>query len=193
MEVVKGSVRKIGQILSGQWMFWWGSPNGETVIFWRSVQITVLLYLVGQGVRSAFDAKCSTGCHLDIGGLWQDGTATATWVGAIFAAAWSSLFARFVADRNYLAGALNQMRTAQATGKIEDYKFLHLWQAGFIAEAYDLHLATSPVAGPVIYRLLTRPDCAPVREQVDSSTHLGTGDRQQLLEWLKAKGFGGAV
>jgi hypothetical protein len=179
--------RGVGRALTGEWMFGWGWPNGENVIFWRSVQITALLYLLGQWLRSLFDAGCSTGCHLDVGGLWQGGTTTATWLGAIFAAVWSSLFARFVSDRNYLAGVFNQIRSVQANGANPDHAtFLHLWQAGFIADAYDLHLATNPLFGPFIYRLLTDYD-GPVGTHVVNMTHLSEQDRDTLKDWLKTR------
>jgi hypothetical protein len=167
-------------------MFHWGSPNGENIIFWRSVQISILLYVLGQWLRSLVDAGCSAGCHATLGGLWQSGTAVVTWLGAIFAAAWSSLFARFVSDRNYLAGVVNQMRQAQMSRGEKEFDFLHLWQAGFIADAYDLHLATHPLFGPFILRLL-RDYHESVGTKVENHTNVGANGRAQLQKWLEAR------
>ena len=197
-------MKRFGRVLTGEWMFGWGCPNGENLIFWRSVWITTIFWLLGLWLRSWFNAGCPE-CQVDIGGLWQDGGATVPWLGAIFAAVWASLYARFASDRNYLAGVLNQIRNAQVgVAEVGMYMqtqagmkdseeasrvFMHLWQAGFVPDAYQLHLATDPLFGPFILRLLTTY-YRQVGAQVDTHTHVGKDGRVRLVKWLVDRGFG---
>lgn len=106
------------------------------------------------------------------------------WLGPIFAAVWASLYARFASDRSYLAGVFNQMRQTQVTGNEPDIVFMHLWQAGFIADALDLHLATHPLFGPFILRLL-KDYYEQVGAKVDNFTHIGKDGRERLQNWLE--------
>lgn len=65
--------------------------------------------------------------------------------GAIFAGAYTALYARFASQWSYLAGVYNQIMAAQvrvAPPDSEGRRALEFWKAGFIEDAEDLHLAT---------------------------------------------------
>jgi hypothetical protein len=103
----------IGRLFTGEWMFCGGRPNGGGVIFWRSAWITFFMYVLGLWLRSIFRAGCPA-CEPDIvhGLLHGNDDTVPTWPGAIFAAVWASLYARFASQWSYLAGVYNQIRQA---------------------------------------------------------------------------------
>lgn len=143
------------EFVSGEWMFRCGHPNGGTIIILRTVWVTAGIYLLGLGLRSYYNAGCPS-CHFDVGALWEDGVTTVPWLGAIFGAVYAALYARFASQWSYLAGVYNQIRQMLATWKPSDGNVDHLflWQAGFIEDALDLHLATKPMFATFIGRLL---------------------------------------
>lgn len=116
MHAPKTLHEQIGEILSGEWMFWRGRPNGGTVILWRSLQVALMLYLIGLWLRTLFDA--SWPWTLQVGALWHNGADTVPWFGALFAAVYAALYARFAAQWSYLAGVYNQLMQARTT--VED-------------------------------------------------------------------------
>jgi hypothetical protein len=147
-------------------MFWWGRPNGGTVIIWRSVQITLSIYLLGLTLRSFAKAGCpQSACHFDIGGLLNQAGIedTVPWLGAIFAAVWAALYARFSSQWTYLANVYNQIKQTLVTmdnlselpkNDPDRAEQLRLWRAGFVEDALDLHLATKPMFATFVKRTL---------------------------------------
>ena len=171
-------------------MFRWGCPNGGTIIICRSVQITIMMYLLGLVLRSLFNAAWPW--HFDFGALWQNGAETVPWLGAIFAAVYVALYARFASQWSYLAGEYNQIRQTLATWKDptkDNANHLNLWRAGFIEDALDLHLATKPMFGPYLLRMLDVNDdeMQYIREKFDHITHKGKERRERLHEQLKKR------
>ena len=116
-----------------------------------------LLSALGLGLRSYFKAGCpGASCDFHIGALWENGAETVPWLGAIFGGVYAALYARFASQWGYLAGVFNQIRQMLATWKPGggNVDHLFLWQAGFIEDALDLHLATKPMFATFIGRLL---------------------------------------
>jgi hypothetical protein len=167
--------------------------NGGGVIFWRSVWITVLFLLpLGLWLQSVAKAGCPK-CHPAPGVLLEIAKTTDTvpWLGAIFAAVWAALYARFASQWTYLAGVYNQMREAQATRLRElqpdANEHLLLWRAGFVEDALDLHLATKPIFGTFIQRLLQYPE---IVARFDEYSDGGQQKRRERLEKQLRKRFG---
>jgi hypothetical protein len=74
---------------------------------------------------------------------------TAQVFGALFAAVYAGLYARFSSQWSYLANVYNQIKAAESRGGC-DASRLAEWKAGFIEDAQDLHLALKPLFASVI-------------------------------------------
>jgi hypothetical protein len=190
--------RFIWEGLTGEWMFWCGRPNGGGVIFFRSVWISVILYVIGLALRSFFKAGCATrGCNLDWCALLDDDHAeTVPWLGAIFAAVWAALYARFSSQWSYLAGVYNTLRQTLVGLKDLDHlrtvsdgraNQLDLWRAGFVEDALDVHLATKSIFGPFILRTIWGKYADRVPGTFDANTHDGKERRLWLQDQLKER------
>src|SRR5690606_21750544 len=86
---------------------------------------------------------------------------TIPWFGAIFAGVYVALYSRFASQWNYVASLYNQiMQTAvqHPPNGITHESALRLWQAAFIEDAEDLHLATKPMFSSVIRSMLAKPE-----------------------------------
>lgn len=134
-------------------------PNGGTAVLIRSAIISFGLYLVAIALKS----------RIAPGATWQfDMTAlrvviadTIPWFGAIFAGVYVALYSRFASQWNYLASLYNQiMQTAvqNPPSGISSESALRLWQAGFIEDAEDLHLAGKPMFASVIRSMLAKSE-----------------------------------
>jgi hypothetical protein len=174
---------KFWSAVTGEWMFRWGCPNGGTIILCRSLQVTVILYVIASWLRSLFNAAWPW--HPDFGFLWHNGAATVPWLGAIFAAVYAALYARFASQWSYLAGVYNQMRQTLVTTKEPDRDHLLMWRAAFIEDALDLHLATKAMVAPFLLRMLDMP---PVAAKFDDYTVNGEKRREQLEDRLRKRG-----
>jgi hypothetical protein len=174
---------KFWSAVTGEWMFGWGHPNGGTIILCRSLWVTLLLYVIASWLRSLFNATLPW--DFDPGFLWHNGAATVPWLGAIFAAVYAALYARFASQWSYLAGVYNQMRQTLVTTKEPDRDHLVMWRAAFIEDALDLHLATKPMFRPFLLRMLDMP---PVADKFDDYTVDGKERREQLEERLRKRG-----
>jgi hypothetical protein len=177
------------EAITGEWWFWIGRPNGGTVIFFRTLQITAILYVIGLTLQSIL-LSCSGPCELDLSGPFQDIGNTVPWLGATFGAVYAALYARFASQWSYLAGVYNQMRqTLVNLRKLEDrdgaiHEHVLLWRAGFIEDALDLHLATKGMFGPFLRRLLEQDG---VRARFERFTFEGRERADWLAETLKDK------
>lgn len=134
-------------------------PNGGTAVLLRSILISAGLYLVAIGFKS----------RIAPGATWSFDSAafrslledTIPWFGAIFAGVYVALYSRFASQWNYVASLYNQiMQTAvqNPPSGITHESALRLWQAAFIEDAEDLHLATKPMFASVIRSMLARPE-----------------------------------
>jgi hypothetical protein len=171
---VKRALSCLFEFVSGEWMFRCGHPNGGTIIFLRSVWVSAIIYALALWLDSGADWAWGIDCRR----LQREITLHVPWLGAIFGAVYVALYARFASQWGYLAGLFNQIRQMLATWKPSDGNADHLflWQAGFIEDALDLHLATKPMFATFIGRLLDD------KYKDDGSTSLGPGPVALLLD-----------
>jgi hypothetical protein len=184
--------RRFWERLWGEWWFWSGRPNGGTVIFWRALQISLLVYLPALGLYSFLSAECPCGCHPSWTGFEHETAHTLPWMAAMFGAVWAGLYARFASQWGYLASAHKQLRATLVSlddltnlkeRDIERSRQLVLWRAEFVQDALDLHLAAKSMFGPFILRTLDDPGVA---HTFDTYTDAGAKQRRvRLQEELK--------
>jgi hypothetical protein len=81
---------------------------------------------------------------------------TIPWLGAIVGAVYVALYARFSSQWQYLAQLYNQLMEVGVMGKAGDINEVRLinWRAGFIEDAYCLHLACKPMFASAINEML---------------------------------------
>ena len=138
-------------------MFWRGRPNGGTIILGRSLQVALALYVIALWLRSLFNATWPW--TFDFGTLWHNGAETVPWLGAVFGAVYAALYARFSAQWSYLAGFANQlMETRSSTA--EPTSSITTWEAAFIEDAVNLHLAAKPMFSVLVWLLLADSEVA---------------------------------
>jgi len=78
---------------------------------------------------------------------------TLHWFGAIFASIYAALYTRFASQWSYLANLYNQIKQTEAQtahGGDEAKKYIEDWKAGFIEDAYELHLVGKPLFASII-------------------------------------------
>ena len=121
--------------------------NGSDVITLRSVLTALLVYAIALGIRNLVDPSRS--CSFSWAELGSQLTTTLPWFGAIFAAVYAGLYARFASQWTYLANVYNQIKAAECRGECDGLK-LAQWKAGFIEDAEDLHLACKPLFASVL-------------------------------------------
>ena len=140
--------------LSGEYLLT-TRPNGGTVVFLRSFQITLLLYspLAFLKYYSENQLNGDPSLREFAGAISQ----SIPWLGAIFAAAYATFYSRFAAQWSYLANLYNQIMGASVS--ISNFDRAHseelkLWKAAFIEDAQDLHLARKPMFKHLIASVL---------------------------------------
>jgi hypothetical protein len=150
-------------------------PNSGGVVVARSAWLAgvLLLLYIGVSTRLQPDATWSFSAEslrLQLAENLRLG-------GAIFAAAYAALYARFASQWLYLAGLYNQIMATQVRegAKLDDVgqKKLALWKAGFIEDAVAVHLATKPMYAAVIVGMLE--DSVVRAAYVSSTVHGETG------------------
>ncbi len=144
--------------LSGEWLLH-NRANGGTIVMLRAVWIAQLCYLAGIVLSEAVRP----------GTLWEfslealRNAAVSNWPVAVgsFAAAYTALYARFASQWAYLAGVYNQIMAAKVRGiqqtDVDVVRALQYWEAGFIEDAEELHLATKPMFAGVVMSFLEDP------------------------------------
>ncbi len=145
--------RRLLSFFSGEFVLT-NRANGGGAVLGRSLWVTCWLYLPALGLYSftSEGAVLEFSWHyfrLDIG-------KTLTWFGAIFAASYVALYARFSAQWNYLAGLYNQQMQAYLSLPEDrlNSKTMWNWKAAFVEDAYELHLATKPLFAVAVKQLL---------------------------------------
>jgi hypothetical protein len=177
------------EFVSGEKLFdWLKKPNGGTIIFLRSVWVSVIIYAVALLLHTGSYAEWTWEfwkwpCHIDFRQLKKDIADTVTWLGAIFAGVYVALYARFAAQWSYLAGEYNQIRQTLVTTKEPDPDHLLLWRAAFIEDALDLHLATKPMFARYLKRMLH--DYPEIANKFDSFAVDGPKRRRWLEKQLE--------
>jgi hypothetical protein len=134
-------------------------PNGGTAVLIRSGIISLGLYFAAIAIKSRIVPGATW--HFDLTQLRLIVADTIPWFGAIFAGVYVALYSRFASQWNYLASLYNQiMQTAvqNPPAGVTNETALRLWQAGFIEDAEDLHLAGKPMFASVIRSMLAKPE-----------------------------------
>lgn len=127
--------------------------NGGTIILVRAFLTALLLYALAIAFKHGVDPmRTSEFSWLE---LRLELSRSFQWFGAIFAAVYVALYARFAAQWTYLANLYNQIKQAEARAaeKGNDAAVaqkLCEWKAGFLEDAEVLHLSTKPVFASVI-------------------------------------------
>jgi hypothetical protein len=146
------------RLLSCEFVLKW-IPNGGTAVLIRSVFISLGVYLI----TIAFKSRITPGAtwHFDPSSFRALVGETIPWFGAIFAGVYVALYSRFASQWNYLASLYNQIMQAAVENPPEGVSresALRIWQAGFIEDAEDLHLAGKPMFASIIQSMLAKPE-----------------------------------
>jgi len=126
--------------------------NGGTIIFTRALMTSTILY--GAAIIFSEVLDPASQMRFSVVALRTALKATLPWWAGIFAAVYAALYARFASQWTYLAGLYNQIKTAEArtaefpASKARDV--ITSWQAGFIEDADELHLALKPMYAALI-------------------------------------------
>jgi hypothetical protein len=179
IEIAKNMGKKVFDFMtsfvSAEYIVNW-LPNGGTAILVRTMICTLLIFLLSIGIydylnpcsRFAFDKSEFSWIVAD----------KFEWIGAIFVAIYIALYTRYSAQWSYLANLYNQIMLAksqQIRPEAKKYKTVNYskdtplrslnlteqafarWQAGFIADAFELHLAHKDMFKSVIIGMLDLP------------------------------------
>ncbi len=143
-----GAWSKLVKFLTSEWLLERDNlPNGGSVILLRAFLASLYIFFGVLAFRNGLDPERSWTFDLDE--LLAQVIATPHWFGAIFAASYAGLYARFASQWKYLAHVYNQIKAAQlANGSPVDA--LAEWKAGFLEDADVLHLATKPIFASII-------------------------------------------
>jgi hypothetical protein len=71
---------------------------------------------------------------------------------------YTALYARFASQWNYLANLYNQMMQVGVSAEHIQRDKMARWKAGFVEDAYSLHLAQKPMFAEVVAHLLVDPE-----------------------------------
>ena len=159
--------------LSGEWILN-GRANGGLVIVLRTAWVSCLLYAFALMVREGLDPESLPRFSFDE--LRKGITETIPWLGAIIGAVYAALYARFSSQWQYLAQLYNQLMDRGLGLKMGEYDKAKWdnWRAGFIEDAYCLHLASKPMFASAINEMLK--DAGVIKayrgSTIDSDTHL---------------------
>jgi hypothetical protein len=134
-------------------------PNGGTAVLLRSTLISIGIYLLAIGLKSRLAPETTWG--FDSNAFRGVVAETIPWFGAIFAGVYVALYTRFASQWNYMAGLYNQIMQSTVENppaNITSETALRMWQAGFVEDAEDLHLAEKPMFASVIRSMLAKPE-----------------------------------
>lgn len=134
-------------------------PNGGTAVLIRSFFISFGLYLIAIAFKSRITPSATW--HFDSNVFRALIGETIPWFGAIFAGVYVALYSRFASQWNYLASLYNQIMQATVENPpdgVSKESALRIWQAGFIEDAEDLHLAGKPMFASIIRSMLAKPE-----------------------------------
>lgn len=166
---------RVVEILSGERLLN-THPNGGGLILVRALLSTVVMYSIVLLALWFLDSK------RPVNVLVVD---TIPWAGAIFAAVYASLYARFASQWAYLANLYNEIKQTEIrlasdnSGQEKSAKKLAQWKAAFIEDAENLHLARKPIYAVVIKNWAIEKH---VREEyADTASGCSSGDFDDLL------------
>ena len=166
-------------LVSGEWLLR-HRANGGTVILLRALLISGVIFLIGIGIDQRL-APNST-WSFDRGRLIAAVQEHLTWLGALFAGAYTALYTRFASQWQYLAGLYNNIMSTQAKAPAdqnpERQRVYNNWKAAFIEDADNVHLALKPLYASLIKDMLRN---AAVRTAFVQNT-VGGAERLAHLE-----------
>jgi hypothetical protein len=168
-------------VLSGEFVLR-GRANGGTAVLLRSVFVTALIYVP----TLAFKSYLSVGSELVFSPIQMQAEIldTLPWIGAIFAGSYAALYSRFSTQWGYLANLYNQIMSTCASMPEKQRKnnpTLATWQAAFIEDAQDLHLARKPMFSSIIRCMLLQDE---IRQEFLDSTSDGARRLAKLEKQL---------
>ncbi|HGM6066464.1 TPA: hypothetical protein ACKP39_000108 [Stenotrophomonas maltophilia] len=134
-------------------------PNGGTAVLVRSCLITFWLYALAISLKSRVVPGATW--QFDLNVLRELVSDTIPWIGAIFAGVYVALYSRFASQWSYLANLYNQILQTAVQNPPKDVsseQVYRLWQAGFIEDAEELHLAGKPMFASVIHSMLAKQE-----------------------------------
>jgi len=159
--------------------------NGGDIILLRSLLIALAVYLLAIGIKHGIDPTRIA--SFDLRELQLEVGRTIPWLGAIFAAAYVALYARFSSQWMYLADVYNRIKEAEARTARDDYpgskEAIAAWKAGFIEDASELHLATKSVFVSI---LRAWGETEEVKRQFIANTPGGEHRFNALMERVRA-------
>lgn len=173
-------VNKIICYLSGEF-FLNNRPNGGTVILLRSVFVTAIIYSIAIALKSSTEENATF--SLSFLQLKSEINQTIPWLGAILGGVYAAFYSRFSAQWSYLSSLYNQIMATYSSlsdTKQKSNETFSCWQAAFIEDALELHLATKPMFAVAISEMLLQES---IRETFINFTVNG----KQRLEELEAK------
>lgn len=142
--------------VSGEFLLRWPRrhANGGTLVLARSVWVSLLLYSAILALRQVLDPNMLW--DFDSRALRLTLIQTLPWFGALFSAVYFALYTRFSSQWTYLAGVYNQIMAAAARPD-HDPEVIAVWEAGFIEDSDELHLALKPMYAAIIRSLAEDP------------------------------------
>jgi len=173
-------------LFSGEYLLLWRRyPNGGTIVFLRSLHVALVLFVGALLLMNFLDPKAERSFSLYE--MRVQVLEHLTWFGAIFAAVYALLYARFSSQWTYLAGVYNQIKAAQVRDKPAP-EALAEWKAGFIEDCDDLHLIRKDMFASIVHEWLTsESDHGPgVRENFDRYTPGGKTRREKIQSEVAA-------
>lgn len=141
----------IVMIVSGEWLLRRQSNGGDLIIA-RTIIASSTLYICFIGIKHVLDP--SRAFAFSAAALQQEAFQALPVLGGLLAAVYATLYTRFAAQWNYLAGLYNQIIKAEidlaVAGREDKLPELACWKASFIEDAEDLHLSTKRIFLPTI-------------------------------------------
>ena len=142
---LKGAATRIFELwrlfvifLSSEWILTkLDIPNGGAVILFRSLVSSIYIFLLVLGFVNAIDPTKSW--VFSYNEFEVESIDKFVWFGAIFAAVYTGLYARFASQWSYLANLYNTIKQTEANSP--EPQVMAEWKAGFLEDADNLHVA----------------------------------------------------
>lgn len=148
-------------------------PNGGDIVFLRATLVAAIVYLFSIAVQHGLDPnRTSDFSRHELG---TEIAKSLPIFGAIFAAVYFALYARFSSQWTYLSNLYNKIIETEARTCNDPCaaKLIFAWKADFLEDADDLHLATKRVFAPLLVAWARIPEveaCYIAHESRDKST-----------------------
>jgi hypothetical protein len=148
--------------------------NSGSIVLLRSLLISSTFYLIGLVLYNLLGIWDSTRvCSFSRHELVVQIADSIHMFGAIFGAVYLGLYSRFASQWAYLANLYNKIKETQAkTADVpQAQRFIDGWKAGFIEDAFELHLATKTSFVPTINAWLKEPQVTAELEDKNHSAY----------------------